>query len=1179
MKLKGFIGPTYTTRTANYQAQRTINLFVEPDETGAAKEGEVAMLASVPGQDFLAYVPKFPIRGLHQTSNGYIVCVAGNSVYYLNTTDGLTFTNPTVIADLTTTTGPVSIADGIPNMYNGIVNTGLITQVVVVDGSEYGVVFEEGTTTAIQLNNGNSYVGADFVTFQDGFFIFTQIGRKPTAFFANDPLNISALDEVTANLGPDYISRIISDHDVLWFFGARSSTVWQNTGGGAGANIFQSIPGSYAEGGSAYPWTIAKCSGQLFWLTSDERGGGMVFQATGYRGMRISNFAVEQWIQSFSDLSGATAWTYQDKGHSFFCIYIPGSETTWCYDVLTKLWSERSWFRNGELHRDRIEHHIYLQDYGVHLCADYENPKLLGLNSESYTLDGEPIYHMRTAPHISNSFNRIYYSQVQMDLETGVGLGAGYVYNTQVYGQDSFCTYIANSPLRGNGPDFTLIGADGRPASNASNITIVGSGTWSQDWTEHGDGTLTVNPTTFPVALTRFGTGTGLLTNYTFTTGGLGASTTLTTANIYVEDWRGSYLQTHEPITNLCLSSENFNAANWLMKGIKTPLPAVWNQYPTQTIAKWRPTAWSTSHMTGSSSISNPTAAYDSISDSIKTSGTHAALVGSPLAYSIYAEYKNFGVGVNIECKLNLSITSSVPSSGGGGSIQMSYDNGVTWQPLWYFNTPSIFPPTLIGYGTELLCTVPIVTPTITIPDLSQFQVQISCVPGVGGTQTADVYDILLTGAGTYIDSPNKENAPDGSNTGTYIIEDGTYNQHGLMMNYSSTAGDEITVSTYYQIADSSRHLELALASAQISFQASIATNQLTVVTAPLTGVLAIGQTIEGVGLPPNCTIVSGSASPYTISWTAPTAIAAEDMTAYTYIARASFSPTGVVTTVAGTDAVCTPLGTKFTCDITTDKMTVTNQYSGKLAVGMEVSGEGIPPGTMITTGTESPYTISWTATTPLTGVMAEITSGGSPTGIYRCSVRGVELDTGTSHAGVLIYNPVATDHDAYLGNNASRIGVWGFQVQKGDLTRYVKSSSGIAGTEFITTDLSTGTVAFNQPPCSGAILTWDGEVTGISINAVLLTASFDYYQTLPITQTLGINPAITLSYSDDGGHSWSPERTTYLGEQGQYLRRCIWRRLGQSRDRVFRVVCCDPVKFNLIGAEFWATQGEANGK
>jgi hypothetical protein len=60
--------------------------------------------------------------------------------------------------------------------------------------------------------------------------------------------------------------------------------------------------------------------------------------------------------------------------------------------------------------------------------------------------------------------------------------------------------------------------------------------------------------------------------------------------------------------------------------------------------------------------------------------------------------------------------------------------------------------------------------------------------------------------------------------------------------------------------------------------------------------------------------------------------------------------------------------------------------------------------------------------------------------------------------------------------------------------------------------------------------------------------------------------PSAALSWSDDGGHTWSDEYRAAMGAAGQYRTRVIWRRLGCSRDRIFRVAISDPIKRVLIG-------------
>ena len=71
-------------------------------------------------------------------------------------------------------------------------------------------------------------------------------------------------------------------------------------------------------------------------------------------------------------------------------------------------------------------------------------------------------------------------------------------------------------------------------------------------------------------------------------------------------------------------------------------------------------------------------------------------------------------------------------------------------------------------------------------------------------------------------------------------------------------------------------------------------------------------------------------------------------------------------------------------------------------------------------------------------------------------------------------------------------------------------------------------------------------------------------------------DPQISLSWSDDGGHTWSTELKTPLGKIGEYNTRAIWRRLGRSRSRVWSVAIVANVQVHLIAAHQKASKGYA---
>jgi hypothetical protein len=77
------------------------------------------------------------------------------------------------------------------------------------------------------------------------------------------------------------------------------------------------------------------------------------------------------------------------------------------------------------------------------------------------------------------------------------------------------------------------------------------------------------------------------------------------------------------------------------------------------------------------------------------------------------------------------------------------------------------------------------------------------------------------------------------------------------------------------------------------------------------------------------------------------------------------------------------------------------------------------------------------------------------------------------------------------------------------------------------------------------------------------------------LTTGLGENPQAMLRWSNDGGSTWSNEHWTSIGQQGRYLTRAIWRRLGWARDRIFEVAVTDPVKAVIVSANLKASAGD----
>ncbi len=399
MKLKSFIGPSYTLQSVNIDCQRAVNLYPQLTESQAQADGEIGALISTPGLDLLATVGTGPIRGLYVASTGAMACVSGNEVYRVNS-DWTT----TLAGTLLTNVGRVCMAD------NGL-------QLLLVDG-HYGYIlsFVDGSLTQI---TSEGFPGAATCTFQDGYFICDNPGTGQF-FWSNlyDGLTWDALNFITAEGSPDATVAVLSNARQLWVAGQKTVEVYWNSGSDT---TFSRIDGAFIEYGCVARHTFLRFSNTVMWLGGGQTGQGVVWMATGYQPKRVSNHGVELAIQSYGDLSATTAWAYQENGHAFYVLDFEGANTSWVYDISTGQWHERAYLgADGNFERHRAQ--CYAYGYETHVVGDYENGRIYRLSDSTFTDAGNPLVRMRRAPHLSNDGKRIFFSKFQLMCRVGSGL-------------------------------------------------------------------------------------------------------------------------------------------------------------------------------------------------------------------------------------------------------------------------------------------------------------------------------------------------------------------------------------------------------------------------------------------------------------------------------------------------------------------------------------------------------------------------------------------------------------------------------------------------------------------------------------------------------------------------------------------------------------------------------------
>jgi hypothetical protein len=205
----------------------------------------------------------------------------------------------------------------------------------------------------------------------------------------------------------------------LYLGGAKTTEMWWNAGQ-SGSSPFQRQDGRFSQQGLAAPHTLAKLGENYYWLSSNAQGGGIVMGLTQGMPSRISTHAVEYSIQNAGLLSESTAYAYQQEGHYFYCLNVPGTNTTWVYDTSCNLWHERQSVINGNIGRNLAEGHAVLND--IHIVGDYQSGNYYKLDLDSYTDNGQTVPRIRQLLHAALNGYNVFYNLIEVDFQFGVGL-------------------------------------------------------------------------------------------------------------------------------------------------------------------------------------------------------------------------------------------------------------------------------------------------------------------------------------------------------------------------------------------------------------------------------------------------------------------------------------------------------------------------------------------------------------------------------------------------------------------------------------------------------------------------------------------------------------------------------------------------------------------------------------
>lgn len=397
MKLD-FTTETYELQSLPASAQKLVNLFPEKLPDGSPWP---YMLRSTPG-----LVPAFqfgtgPVYVLDDTLSGRLYAVSGTHFFrVIPEAEG----PPQDLGDVGAPSGSL-----LPTVAVGT------TSVCVCVPPRAYVADHSGPLTEITDPAFTEY-GASSVTYLDGYYVFTS-AENSSRWFCSDLLSgtsFSALNFAYSDARPNVVRRVIAHRGDLVFLGESGTEAWYDSGN---ANFpFKRRAGADLAYGCGAPASVVICDNSIFFLSYS----GRIFRINGYQAVRVSTFAVEEWIRLHSDYTKIDACSHTYVGHEFYCISFngttPETRRTFAFDCATERWAERAsgvdgtdvWLGQSAALRGQVV-----------LIGSRANGQIYNLDPGADTDNGTVLTRIAVLPPLWANTDRAFMHRLTLDMQSG----------------------------------------------------------------------------------------------------------------------------------------------------------------------------------------------------------------------------------------------------------------------------------------------------------------------------------------------------------------------------------------------------------------------------------------------------------------------------------------------------------------------------------------------------------------------------------------------------------------------------------------------------------------------------------------------------------------------------------------------------------------------------------------
>lgn len=380
-------------RSLNSNPAAVKNAYIELNAAGEPR------LVKRCGNTVTFTLPNSPVRGCFSDSDTSY-WVAGNGVYKRTADNTIK-----LLGTVATTNGFVNFA-----------SSG--AKIMLVDGNAGYEITVATDAFALIVDPLFPLMPVD-VNYLSGFWIVTAKNVQQFFFKLVSASSWNGLDFATAEGNPDNILSQKILNDELYLIGYKTVEVWDLTGNGA--SPFQRNRSVVIDHGCSAANSVGKAMDTLYWLGGDNLGQGIVWRLNGYQVERISTHEIEQKIAEMTYIANAFSVVYQMDGHTFYILQFPSAGKTLVYDLITGLWSEWSYkdMATGEENIWKASCHCF--SAGRNFVGDTVSGKVFALDKNIFTDEGNEIVTELTSMVDKWTQSNMFFNEVIIDVETGVG--------------------------------------------------------------------------------------------------------------------------------------------------------------------------------------------------------------------------------------------------------------------------------------------------------------------------------------------------------------------------------------------------------------------------------------------------------------------------------------------------------------------------------------------------------------------------------------------------------------------------------------------------------------------------------------------------------------------------------------------------------------------------------------